>query len=389
MKPDLFTEARTGQLFPIKVNSASENDFAFIPDPLPPNWVFPAELWPKLKDAHTALARLDGIGRTLPDAQLLLAPLRHREAIASSRLEGTYATAQELMLFELNPRESKSEADQVNSWREVSNYTAALLEGADKLSETPFCLRLIKELHQTLLGGVRGRHARPGEFRQHQVAIGSDRRFIPPSAQHIEKCLSDLEAYINSENSTYDPLVRAFLVHYQFEAIHPFYDGNGRIGRVVLSLMIAKWCSLTMPWLYLSAFFEQFKDEYIKNMFQVSTEGAWGNWIDFCLTATIRQAKDSIKRCEQLNSLKSEMLNRVKHPTPRTHTTIIKLFSNPFVRIGGLARSLSVTYPTAKDDIERLVEAKILEPVQNIRPMSYYSPEIFSIAYGQEGELEI
>src|ERR1019366_2513401 len=197
------------------------------------------------------------IGKTLPDAELLLSPLKRREAIASSRIEGTYATAKDLMLFEISPQESKSPHSQVNAWREVFNYSKAIGQGNDLLMQLPFCGRLIKGLHDTLLDGVRGQQSNRGEWREHQVAIGSDRRYVPPPKPEMEKCLNDLERYINSVDDRYDPLVRAFIVHYQFEAIHPFGDGNGRIGRVLLSLMVKQWCNLSRPWLYMSSFFER------------------------------------------------------------------------------------------------------------------------------------
>lgn len=384
MKPQLFTEKKTGRLLPISVHDGSERDFAFVPHALTSNWRFPDRLWPKLTEAHRAVARLDGIGRTLPDPQLLLAPLSHREALASSKLEGTYATAQELMLFELSPRDPKSDGDEVNSWLEVANYAEALRVGTSRLHKASFDRTSVKELHRILVTGVRGMNANPGEFRKHQVAIGSDRRFIPPPPEEIDGCIADLESYVNLQDIEMDPLIRAYLVHYQFEAIHPFADGNGRIGRVLLSLIIAKWCDLKMPWLYLSPFFDQFKDEYIRNMFQVSTEGAWEAWLDFCLTGTIRQAKDAIRRCEQLNSLKETMPSRLENQTVRTQKIINSLFSNPFVRIGSLSRILNVSYPTAKDDVQRLVDADILRPLESMSPKAYYSPEIFRVAYRED-----
>ncbi len=195
MKSTQFTENKTGQVVPIKVNK--KEDFAFIPNQLPPNWEFPVALWPLLGTAKEVLGRLDGIGRTLPDPQLLLSPLQRREAVTSSALEGTYATPEELMLFELSPTQSKSESDKANEWREVFNYFEALKEGGRLLNEMPFCLRLFKNLHATLLSSIRGRHyTNPGEFRQHQVAIGSDRRYVPPPTSHyLNQCLNDLELF--------------------------------------------------------------------------------------------------------------------------------------------------------------------------------------------------
>ncbi len=383
MNAKAFQEKKTGQLIPIKVNT--QDDFAFVPDALPPaNWAFPNRLWPLLAKAKETLGTLNGIGRTLNDPQLLLSPLGAREAITSSALEGTYATPQELMLFEISPTKPKSEGDPVNEWQEVANYRRALNVGGELLDgeNLPFCTRIIKSLHDTLLGGTRHRYATPGEFRQHQVAIGSDRRYVPPPASHIEKCLSDFENYLNQRTGDVDPLVKAYLAHYQFEAIHPFYDGNGRIGRVLLSLMVYKWCNLVCPWLYMSAYFERFKDEYISKMYRISSEGAWDEWIEFCLNGTVVQAEDAIRRCDGLRKLKREMLKRVENKeTVRTHRIIDDLFRNPVVRIAWLSRKLGVAYPTAKDDIERLVELKILSPIPDIKPKAYFAPEIFGVAY--------
>jgi cell filamentation protein, protein adenylyltransferase len=378
-----FKETKTGIFVPITTPTGS--DHAFIPDKLPPNWNFSSRLWPKLAEAWGAIRHLDGIGKTLRDPELLLSPLKRREAIASSRIEGTYATAQELMLFEISPHESKSAHSPVNAWIEVHNYSKALARGTERLIELPFCGKLIKELHGVLMEGVRGQHSRRGEYRDHQVAIGSDRRYVPPPKPEMEKCMDDFEKYINSVDNNCDALVRSFIVHYQFEAIHPFGDGNGRIGRVILSLMIAKWCKLSRPWLYMSAFFERWKDEYVDNLFRVSTEGAWEKWIEFCLNGTIQQATDAANRCEKLGNLKEQMLDRARSDgSPRTEQIVHLLFSNPIIRVSQLTRRLKKSYPTTQSDVDRLVKAKILYPLPDIRPKTYYCPEIMAIAYQDE-----
>ncbi|HEY3854208.1 MAG TPA: Fic family protein [Verrucomicrobiae bacterium] len=380
-----FTENRTGVLVPITTPKGT--DFAFLPNNLPPNWQFPERLWPKLVEARVALGKLEGFGSNLSDSELLLSPLKMREAITSSRLEGTYATAQELMLFEMDPREAKSSQDQVNAWREVSNYKRALSSGTEKLKSLPFCGRLIRELHEILMNGVRGEHLTPDEWRTKQNAIGSDWRFVPPPVTEVQNCITALEKYLNDDKSSkYDPLIKAYLAHYQFEAIHPFPDGNGRIGRVILSLMIAQWCGLTEPWLYMSSFFERYKDEYVSNMFKVSTDGAWENWIDFCLTGTIHQANDAILRCKKLNDLKQKMLDRCPSGSIRMEKIIRGLFSNPIIRVSLLHKKLGVTYPTAQADIDRLVELEILTPLEGLRPKCYYSPEIYGIAFAEQND---
>lgn len=382
MNVNRFTDRKTGRIVPIRVPGG--NDFSFIPDDLPPKWTFPASLWPKLSEAKMALGRLDGIGRTLPSPELLLTPLRRQEAITSSRIEGTYATAQEMLLFEIAPKEPRSRTDQAHAWSEVQNYIDALGHGTKLLDKYPFCLRVFKQLHHTLMRGVRGQLSNPGKFRDVQVAIGSDRRYIPPPPVEMMSCLEALEKYINSDDTSFDPLVRAYVAHYQFEAIHPFSDGNGRIGRLLLSLMIEHACKMQLPWLYMSSFFERFKSEYVDNLLRVSTEGNWEKWIDFCLTGTIKQAEDAVKRCDALRRLKEEMINKARADgSVRTERIIESLFTHPIVRVSRLQRTLDVTYPTAQADITRLVKAGVLRPLPGVRPKAFYSPEIMDIAYSE------
>lgn len=376
-----FTEDKTGQLVPI----SSPKDHAFLPDPLPPKWEFDPTLWPLLVEAKRCLGMLDGAARILPNPQLLLKPLQRVESLTSSRLEGTYATAQQVMLFEMNPKEPHGPADQSNAWLEVSNYSQALQQGCRQLDELPFCLRVIKELHATLLKGVRGSAKPLGEFRTHQVHIGSNRRYVPPPHIELPQLMSDFEKYFNVTSAdNFDPLVRCFLSHYQLEAIHPFSDGNGRIGRVVLSLMIYKLCEMEMPWLYLSPFFERYKDEYIENLFEVSAKGAWSKWIEFCLRGVIDQSKKAIEKCRDLLSVREDMHKRTKSDGgPRIHDIIEGLFDVPIVRICDLAKEYNVRYPTAKSDVSYLVQKEILKPLTTFKVKTFFAPEIFGIAYAE------
>jgi len=321
----------------------------------------------------------------LPHPELLLRPLQTREAIRSSSLEGTYATPKELLLFAKHPRAPRSDDDPANSWLEVSNYSRALRLGYEHLQSKPFSLNLLKEMQDQLLQGVRGRNAAPGRFRKHQVHIGSDRRYVPPPPQEIAKQLHDFEYYMNdvamTEPGSLDPLVRAFLVHYQFEAIHPFMDGNGRVGRALLALMIYRHCNHHMPWLYISAYFERYKDEYIDNLFRVSTHGDWARWVEFCLRATIAQADDAIRRCERLRRLRDQFHHRAGIATPRTHKIIESLFTVPLFTISDLVAMFEVSHPTARKDADLLVKFGILEQVPDLYPMTFYAPELFQIAY--------
>lgn len=382
MDKSFFSETSPGTL--ARINVFSEQDWAFVPDELPCRLQTSEQVWPLLLEAREELARLDGVGRHMPNYELLLKPLQQREALKSSSLEGTYATPEQLLFFELEPKEPKSQHDQVNSWKEVFNYSYALRKGQKLLQdELPISLRLIRELHRELLSGVRGHHRDPGNFRRTQVHIGSSRRFIPPPPRQAEECLNSLEKYIHNENEI-DPLVFCFLVHYQFETIHPFLDGNGRVGRLLLSLMIYKWCNLTSPWIYLSAFFDKYKDEYISNLFNVSAKGDWESWISFCLRATTYQAKDAINRFDKLVALRENYLNRIANckGSIRLHKIIDKLFESPAVSIPQISKMFNITYPTASNDIKHLIkQGIIIEGSLNVRPKIFFSPEIINIAY--------
>ncbi|MEX2287726.1 MAG: Fic family protein [Planctomycetaceae bacterium] len=375
-----FTEKATGRLVRTEVPL---KDWAFVPNRLPPKWDFDIKLWPLLAEAKEALGTLNGIGQTLSDPHLLLRPLQSREAIASSSIEGTYVTPEQLLLYELNPRDPKSAHDRVADWHEVLNYAKALEHGCKMLDTLPVCNRVILQMHGILMRGVRGWNKSPEQFRRCQVQIGSSGRFIPAPWTEVEPLMGDLEQYINSDDDPLDSLVRSYIVHYQFEAIHPFMDGNGRVGRCLLALMIYKTSGHVLPWLYMSAFYERYREEYVNNLFAVSAEGAWDRWIEFCLRGTIAQANDSIWRCNQFNRLRLEFHARLDAHSPRTHPLVESLFKSPVIDIPSIARQFGITYATAREDIRRLVKAKILYEMEDHRPKSFFSPEIMRIAYGE------
>jgi Fic family protein len=361
-------------------------DWAFIPAKLPQNWGFDYALWPLLVEAKEALGTLNGIGQTLADPQLLLRPLRRREAIASSKIEGTYVTPERLALFELHPSDPTSADDRRADWLEVFNYSEALEYGQKELQTMPICNRVVKGMHKILMRGVRGRTKSPGEFRTWQVQIGSTGRFIPPPASELPALMGNLEEYINKPNDQLDPLVRCFVVHYQFETIHPFGDGNGRVGRSLLALMIYQWLGHSMPWLYMSNFYEQWKDEYVDNLYRVSTQGAWAEWIEFCLRGVIAQANDAIRRCREFNRLRKDFKARLDgcSKTSRSHDIIDRLFTEPVVTIPSLVSRFKVTYHTARADVRKLMQAGILQELEDAYPKSYFSPELMQAAYDPE-----
>jgi Fic family protein len=254
------------------------------------------------------------------------------------------------------------------------------------LHELPFCLRLIRALHEVLLSGVRGRDKAPGEFRRVQVHIGSDFRYLPPPPNHLQDCLTAFERALHVEDHGVDPLVQCYLLHYQFEAIHPFLDGNGRVGRVLLSLMIFARCNLFMPWLYLSAYFERYRDEYIDGLFKVSTDGDWTNWVRLCVRATTAQAKDSIQRCDALKRLKEEFHMRINQAGTtkagvRAHQIVEELFNSPMLSVPDNARRWNISYPTSKSDVSKLMSLGILMELKGHHPALFVSAPILKVAF--------
>jgi Fic family protein len=376
-----FSQNCPGRIVPVSTQWGG--DHAFIPAPLPPSWRFPEHLWPLLSEAKQQIGILEGLGRTLPNPAILLRPMADREAIRSSRLEGTYASPRELLLFELEPRESKSERDPVNDHREVFNYRRALLHGTE--SELPLSLRLLRELHEILLKGVRGKEKSPGQFRRIQVGIGSEGRFIPPPADAMANCLDDLEKYFHREQPEIDGLVDCFLCHYQFETIHPFIDGNGRVGRLLLAIMMQQRLGMSKPWLYMSEYFERFKDDYVSHLFNVSAKGEWTTWVGYCLRGTLQQAKETITRCEKLRSLRERFMNQITESggSVRLLQIVEGIFHSPFIRVADLPARLGVTYPTAKADIDRLVDSNILRELPDTYPKTYFAPEVFAVSYDE------
>ena len=382
MQPAHFTDRMPGQL--VEIGGLPGLNYAFIPASLPPHWEWPVELWPLLVKAKEELGRLDGVGRYLPNPGLLLTPLRRREAQRSSSLEGTYATPEQLLLFEINPTEAAIEGANVSSIQEIANYERALRLREETRSQLPLSLRLIRQLHQTLLEGVREAGASPGEFRRGQVKIGSDGRFVPPPANYLPELLDQLEKYLHLEKN-YDPLVEAFLVHYQFETIHPFRDGNGRVGRLLLSITIEDWCGLSGQWLYMSAYFDRYRDEYINHLYRISTENDWTGWVRFCLNGVVSQSIDAQHRCDRLLRLKDDYWHRLKNGdfSGRIYQIVENLFTRPFSTTRLTMNEQAVSQPTARSDLEALVKIGILKEMQLRvnRQKAYYCEDIFHLSY--------
>ena len=383
MDPRRFQNSTAGQV--IRVGEGEAAYWAFVPHPLPPKLPLDWPLMNALSEADRALGQLAGLGRTVPNPHLLIGPFVRREAVLSSRIEGTRADIADLYTYEarqlpLPGMEAPPEADV----REVLNYVNALEYGLERLNTLPVSLRLIRELHERLMTGVRGGQATPGEFRRTQNWIGppgcilNEAVFVPPPVPQMHEALSALEKYLHSDN-LYPPLIRLALVHYQFEAIHPFVDGNGRIGRLLITLLLVQWQLLPLPLLYLSAYFYRYRQEYYDLLLGVSERGAWRDWILFFLRGVAEQAQDAIARARCLQDLREEWRRRLSQARTSALTLrlVDALFTNPVLTIPQAQRLLNVRYTTAQHTVERLVQEGILQPVAEVSyGKTYWAPRI-------------
>ena len=297
MDTESFRNSPAGRV----VHAAGEY-WAFVPNPLPPKLAWTSELVVTLSEADRALGELAGLGRSLPNPHLLIRPFVRREAVLSSRIEGTQSTLFDLYAYEAVQLSMFKPPPDV---REVYNYVRALEHGMARLPTLPLSLRLIREIHAHLMEGVRGEHQTPGEFRRSQNWIGppgctlTDARFVPPPVPEMQESLHALETFLHA-SPTLPPLMRLGLIHYQFEAIHPFLDGNGRVGRLLITLLLCAWDLLSEPLLYLSAYFDAHRQDYYDLLLRVSQHGAWEDWLTFFLRGIATQAQDSVARAGRL-----------------------------------------------------------------------------------------
>lgn len=370
MNPERFRHSSAGRV--IQVGQGETAYWAFVPSPLPPNLAMTPQLVRQLSDADRALGELAGLGRTLPNPHLLIRPFLRREAVLSSRIEGTRAEITDLYTYEarqlalpgLQPRDSEADV------REVYNYVRALEYGLERLKTLPVSVRLIRELHAHLMEGVRGEQATPGEFRRSQNWIGppgctlNEAIFVPPPVAQMHDALDAFEKYLHSEDE-YPPLIRLAFIHYQFEAIHPFLDGNGRIGRLLISLLLVSWGLLPVPLLYLSAFFEKHRSSYYDLLLKVSERGAWQEWVRFFLQGVASQARDAIRRAKRLQDLHIEWRQRVQRErlSSLTIRLIDELFFSPVLSPSEIARRFEVSHQATMQSIRKLEQMGILQEV--------------------------
>jgi Fic family protein len=341
--------------------------WAFIPDPLPPVIPWPSELVETLSAADRALGQLAGWAHTLPTPRLLLQSFIRREAVLSSRIEGTRTSLADLYAYDAVQLTLFEFPEDV---QEVRNYVQALEYGLARLEELPVSLRLIRELHTRLLTGVRGEHWTPGEFRRSQNWIGpagctlNTAVFVPPPVDAMHTALDQLEKFIHA-HSQLPPLIRLALIHYQFEAIHPFLDGNGRVGRLLISLLLAAWKLLPQPLLYLSAYFEANRQDYYDHLLAVSQRGSWEAWLIYFLEGIRSQADDSVRRVHRLQSLR--VAYREQFQTARAAARLLqavdRLFEQPIFTVTWLSDTLGVNYPTAQRYVQQLAKEGIVREI--------------------------
>ena len=340
---------------------------AYVPGPLPPALDYTPALVRALSDADRAIGRLAGEGGRLPNPHLLIRPFVRREAVLSSRIEGTQATLGELLAAEAGAHVDRSPDD----LREVANYVVALEHGIRRLETLPLSLRLVRELHERLMRGVRGDQAYPGEFRRSQNWIGApgstlqNAVYVPPPPQEMKEALGAWESFLHDR--TLPPLVQAALVHYQFEAIHPFVDGNGRIGRLLVSLFLVERQMLPSPLLYLSAFFEASRRDYYERLLGVSQSGRWEEWVSYFLNGVARQAEDAVSRAARINDTLGRWRTAVSGASASALRLVDLLAENPFWTVKGAAERLGVAFTTAQRAIERLERARILKLTSKAR----------------------
>ena len=337
---------------------------AFIPDPLPPAINIGASLLRSLSDADRLIGQLAGEGRTLPNPHLLMRPFVKREAVLSSRIEGTQATLGELLAADAGAVVDRSPED----LREVANYVAALEHGIRRLDSLPLSLRLIREVHAELMRGVRGGQATPGEFRRTQNWIGpaggtlQNAIYVPPPPDRLMDCLSQWESF--ARDWTWPPLIQVALLHYQFEAIHPFLDGNGRVGRLLITLFLVERRVLQTPLLYLSSFFEATRSEYYERLRAVTDQAAWEEWLAYFLNGIARMSQDSLTRAEKINDLLGQWRSQVAGAASKTAVSLVDLLAeNPFWTVRKLAQRLGVAYTTAQRAVEKLESLGFLRQV--------------------------
>ena len=334
---------------------------AFVPAILPPQLDYTPALVRLLSVADAALSELSGLGQVLPNPHLLIAPYLRREAVLSSRIEGTQASLADLLADEAG-QVPQAPASDVH---EVRNYVMALEYGIDRLRELPLSLRLVRELHERLMQGVRGDRATPGEFRRSQNWIGphgstpANAPYVPPPPQEMQQALEDWEIFLHTRDDLPD-LIQCALMHEHFEAIHPFLDGNGRVGRLLITLFLIERGRLSQPLLYLSEFIERNRDDYYRGLQRIRTHGDWNGWLHYFLAGVQWSAQRAVRQARQLLALRESMCGKVIK-APRALALVDVLFENPYLDANRVKALLGVSDPTARKTLGILENAGLIE----------------------------
>ena len=380
MNPEAFKNSTAGKC----IRTISRHPYwAYVPNPLPPKIEMDWELVGLLSKADITLGKLSGAGQLLTNPNLLISPFIRREAVMSSRIENTQSGLEDLFLFEAD----ETQLPPVSDVKEVLNYVRAMEYGIKRLPELPISSRLICEIHEILMKGVRGEGATPGLLRTSQNWIGSpgcdltDATYVPPPEQEMKQCFSDLEKYIHSDPQE-PALIQCALVHYQFEAIHPFLDGNGRIGRLLITFMLLEKGLLSQPLLYLSDFFEQHRDEYYELLLNVSQKGDWKAWFTFFLNGVRQQSEDALSTIQKLLNLQSEYraLATAGRAPQVVNRLIDYLFARPVISVSELSKTWEITYSTVQRGVNHLIEKGILKEITGgQRNRLFVAHEIYNI----------
>lgn len=348
-----------------KTNLSGEMAYqSFVPSPLPPTppIEISEDILEQLIKANSQLAILESVATRISDVDLFVSMYVRKEALMSSQIEGTQATLEDVLDPLIEDNTNRNVAD-------VVNYIKATEYAIRRLHELPLCNRLLKETHAILMEGVRGQEKNPGEFRCSQNWIGGkgstlrNAKYIPPSPDDMTEAMSDLEKYINADDRL-DGLIRAALIHYQFETIHPFLDGNGRIGRLLITLFLMEKKILTTPALYISYFLKKNRVEYYDRMTEVRSKGNYEQWVKFFLQALAESAKDAIAAIDELTALHDKNVDLVAGMGRASKNAMLVfryLEANPIIEIGKTAEALGITFGTASNVVERLSSAGILE----------------------------
>ena len=347
-----------------KVIRAPQGYSAFIPAKLPPALRYDDQFVLSLSRADAALSELSGIGRHLPNPHFLIAPYVRREAILSSRIEGTKASLSDLFIDEMELPKQRTEVDDV---REVRNYVAAMEYGIERVRTLPLSLRLVREIHARLMKGVRGDVATPGEFRRSQNWIGPSGStietapYVPPPLEHLDDLLADWEQFLHERNVLPD-LVQCAIMHEQFEAIHPFLDGNGRVGRLLIPLFLIERGRLPQPLLYLSAYIEAHRQDYYDLLQRVRTHGDWMSWLRFFIAGVKTIALEAVGQAGRLMDLREKFRARLRDKA-KALALLDELFLNPYMSVARAEQVLKVSNPTARHVVMLLNRLGMLEEI--------------------------